>query len=187
MKEFKFWAIPYSLKQIMLITMPVGIIMVLFIFFTDISYITSHFIYFFLAIFIWTLFLFTFFVRRVKITFNHDNEISIFYYGKEIYKTKAEGLEYLIGDDIIDSKCQSDIKLSFFDKKFTFTTGHTRGLQASKIDEPIALLRYMTATFELKKEPFRDRLFLDKEYIYRNPSFNPSLIKEQKSYIKNEK
>lgn len=75
MKEFKFWAITYTFKQMLLIAVPIWIIFIAIIFFIDMD---KYFFYAWIGAFIWIVFCFLFIIKRVRITFSERKQISIY-------------------------------------------------------------------------------------------------------------
>ncbi len=164
MKEFKFWAIPYSLNQILLIAIPVGIVFLFLMFSTDIF---KYFGYLFAAVFIWYIFFFLFFVKRVRISFSESGVIHLYINGKEKIAAEPQQLELVRGMDIRRTTNRPSLYLVFNGKDFTFNLFENRNIKASKQQE---LLQYMVTTYNLQQEFYKKSL-AGPIYTYRNPAF----------------
>lgn len=177
MKEFKFWALPYSLTQMFLIALPAGIVFLFLVFSID-KY--TYFEYLFAGAFVWNIFFFLVFLKRVRISFSESGTIRLYINGKEKIVAEPQQFEYVRGIDINSTANQSTLHLVFNGKDFTFSLFETRGLITSKQQE---LLRYMVTTYNLEKELYKKSL-METIYTYRNPSFKGISVT---SYNKNEK
>jgi hypothetical protein len=164
MKEFKFWALPYSQTQMLLIAMPAGIIFLFLIFSIDR---VKYFEYLFAGVFAWTLLFFMVFLKRVRICFSESGTIHLYINGKEKIVAEPQQFEFARGIDLNSAAGQSTLYLVFNGKDFTFSLFESRGLKGGKQQE---LLRYMVTTYNLEKELYRKSL-TGSVYTYRNPSF----------------
>ena len=164
MREFKFWAIPYSLNKMFLIAIPTGIVLLLMILSTDIF---KYFGYLFAAVFIWYIFFFLFFVKRVRISFSESGVIHLYINGKEKIAAEPQQLELVRGMDIRRTNNRPSLYFVFNGKDFTFSLFENRNIKASTQQE---LLRYMVTTYNLQQEFYKKSL-TGSIYTYRNPAF----------------
>lgn len=180
MNEFKFWATPFSYKQLLLFAIPVWIIFALAMIFIDIE---RYFHYLFIFMIFWFIVVVpVFLLKRVKLIFSEDI-IEIYYYGKLKYSTNIAGLECIIGTDIDKNKGTTSLKFIFSDKQYTFLIMESNGSFSSSVNKQVEILRELTARYNLEKEFYKD-VFIDKAYTYINPRYNPS---EESHYNKKER
>lgn len=161
MKEFKFWAMPFSLMPAFIAVIP----------FTIISLTMERFVYMWMVMVLFFILLLIFGIKRVRIIFSSSNDILIYYNKKEKYVGSKEKLEYVKGGNIRASSTNESLNFVFSDKKFSFVLFNTFG--KTHID----LLRYMVVIYDLEKEVKNDTLIglLKESYIYKNPQYNASL------------
>ena len=164
MKEFKFWAVPYSLTQMFLIAMPSGIVFLFLIFSIDTF---KYFGYLFAGAFAWNIFFFLVFLKRVRISFSESGTIHLYVNGKEKMVAEPQHFEYVRGIDVNSTTNQSTLDFAFNGKDFTFSLFETRGVKTTKQQE---LLRYMVTTYNLQKE-FYKKTLMGSIYTYNNPAF----------------
>jgi hypothetical protein len=177
MKEFKFWAIPYSPLQLLILAMPLGLMFVLLL-----SPVNPfrHYSYTFAGTFILIVLFFLLFVKKVRVTFSETGTIRLYINGKEKIVAEPQQFEYVRGVDIRRTTNQSALYLVFNGKDFTFSLFETRGVKTTKQQE---FLRYMVTTYNLEKELYKKSL-TGTIYTYRNPSFKGISVT---SYNKSEK
>ncbi|WP_029905302.1 hypothetical protein [Prevotella sp. 10(H)] len=173
MKEFKFLATPYALRQLIPALIPLWIISIVAFFYTDLG--SRSFLYFFFGSWLATLCYLYFFVKRVKISLTPDNGINIFFNGKMQYSGSLTNLEYIRGANIGDGRATSFLTFSFSDKKFIFYIFETYGLFAPKVNSQVSLLRYIVSIWELEREYYKDSL-QGKIYTYRNTGYAESPV-----------
>ncbi len=164
MKEFKFWAVPYSLTQMFLIALPAGVVFMFLIFSVDMA---KYFGYLFAGAFAWNVIFFLVFLKRVRITFSESGTIHLYVNGKEKIVAEPQQFEYVRGADIRRTTNQSTLYLVFNGKDFTFSLFENRNLGSSRQQE---LLKYMVATYNLQME-FYEKSLMGPIYTYRNPTF----------------
>ncbi|GAB6009419.1 hypothetical protein [Dysgonomonas reticulitermitis] len=164
MKEFKFWALPYSQMQMFLIALPAGIVFLVPLFSIDR---VKYFEYLFAGAFAWNLFFFLAFLKRVRISFSESGTIHLYVNGKEKIVAEPQQFEYVRGIDVNSTTNQSTLYLVFNGKDFTFSFFENRSFGSSKQQE---LLQYMVTTYNLEKELYKKSLMAT-TYTYRNPAF----------------
>lgn len=177
MKEFKFWALPYSITQLILFSLPTAIIFLFLLFYVDFF---KYLEYFVAGVIVWNIFCLFFMVKRVKISFSPTDTISIYTNGIERLVAEPYMLEYVKGGDINNTKSQTTISLSFGGKEFSYSIFEWN---TSKSNTQVELLRYMIATYNLEPE-YTKNTFVNKVYLYRNPDFKGLSITQ---YNKSEK
>ncbi|MFT4222613.1 hypothetical protein [Dysgonomonas sp.] len=177
MKEFKFWAVPYSMTHLLLITAPAGAIFLFLFWRLDVF---RYFEYFFLGALAWNILFFLFFLKRVRISFSESGTIHLYVNGKEKIVAEPQQFEYVRGVDVNSTMNQSTLYLVFNGKDFTFSLFESRGLRTSKQQD---ILRYMVTNYNLQKE-FHKKSLMGSIYTYRNPSFKGISVT---NYNKNEK
>lgn len=164
MKEFKFWALPYSLTQMFLIALPAGVVFMFLIFSVDR---VRYFNYLFAGAFAWNVFFFLVFLKRVRISFSESGTIHLYVNGKEKIVAEPQQLELVRGMDIRRTTNQSTLYLVFNGKDFTFSLFENKNLGSSKQQK---LLQYMVTTYNLQME-FYEKSLMGPIYTYNNPAF----------------
>lgn len=180
MKEFKFVAFICPLERLLFFGIPFVIIMLVLFFTIDIF---AYFWYLLILAFINNILFFSFFLKFVKITFSHVNEMKIYYNGKEKYKGNADSLQYVKGGDIANNLAREDMEIVFADRHFTFGIWEKTGAIAGKTTKHTDLLRYMFSVYDLQKGA-SEKKFLKESFIYNNPRYTGISINE--GYNKNE-
>ncbi|MDR1714601.1 MAG: hypothetical protein LBS20_02035 [Prevotella sp.] len=180
MKEFKFWAIPYPIKQILLMAAPIWILYIPVFFCLGIE----HIHYFIFGTWALAICFVLIFVRRVKISFTPANEINIFFNGKLKYSGSPVNLEYVRGANIADGRSNTVLYFSFSDKKFMFNILENRNSFTSGTTKQVELLRYMVTVFNLRTEYYKDSM-QGRIFTYWNPIYKESL--RPKEYNKSER
>jgi len=181
MKEFKFWAIPYSVRQLLLIAFPFWVIFFTIIYFVDVE---KHFFYIWLGLLIWVIPSYMLIVRRVRISFSETGDIRIFMNGRQKYEGSAELLEYVRGVNINNSRGRAALTMKFPDRKFRFSIFELTGIIAPKENQQVRLLKYMVSVFNLKPEIYQDT-FMNQIYTYWNPGYKGD--SSAQGYNKNER
>ena len=184
MKEFKFWALPFSYKQLLLLAIPIWIIFLVAFFF-----IKDQFFYYFYYIFgfiiIFSIISIPITLKRVKVVLIND-EIQIFYYGRLKYSTTINNLEYIKGPDIISGSTCRQFIIVFNDRSYTFNGMNSSISLLSPKDTRVDFLIELMLRYDLKKE-FYSEWLIDKTYLYTNPNYNPSPTLNTKGYNKSER
>ena len=165
MKEFKFWAIPYSSFQLLILSMPLGII---FIFLFSPLNPFKHYSYIFIVTFILIVLFFLLFVKKVRVAFSETGTMHIYINGKEKIVAEPQHLKHIIGIDIdIYIQNQKPVSLVFSNKEIVLNILELKSFGYNKNKE---LLRYMIETYNLRKE-FYQYSPMGLLYTYRNPAF----------------
>lgn len=171
MKEFKFWASPFSYKQLLLFAIPIWIIGALSFFYIDME---KHFHYLFIFMIFWFVFIVpVFLIKRVKVILSEDN-VQIYYYGRLKYSGNINTLEYIRGTDIDNGKGYTNVRFVFSDKQYVFTIMESNGAFAPPVSKQGQLLSEFVETYNLRKE-FYKAVFMNNIYTYYNSSYNPSM------------
>lgn len=182
MKEFKFWAMPFSYKQLLLLGIPIWIILGSFMIFIDLE---RYFYHLFIFMIFWFIVIVpVFLLKRVKLVFSEDI-IEIYYYGRLKHSTNIEGLECIIGTDIDKGKGATSLQFIFSDKRYTFIIMESSGAFSSHTSKQTEILKELAGKYNLEKIFYKD-VFMDKAYMYTNPHYNPSLA-DRKHYNKSER
>lgn len=181
MEEFRFWAIPYSFKQLFLLAIPIWIVFFAVIYFIDAE---KYFFYLWLAMLVWVLLSYTLIVKRVRISVSEEGDISVFMNGRKKYEGSPKQLEYVRSTNINGSRGRTSMTIKFSNKKFRFSIFEITGLIASRDNQQIRLLRYMVSTYNLKAELYQDNL-LNRIYTYWNTEYES--VSSIHDYNKNER
>lgn len=181
MEEFKFWAIPYSFKQLFLLAIPVWAIFFAVIYFVDVE---KYFFYLWLGVLCWVLLSYVLIVKRVRINFLEDGYIRIFMNGRQKYEGNTKYLEYVRSTNINGARGRTSLTIKFSDKKFRFSIFEISGILSPQGNQQIRLLRYMVSTYNLQAELHEDKL-LNKIYTYWNREYKKDLSQQQ--YNKDER
>lgn len=166
MKEFKFLALVYPLKRLLIFAIPIWIIFIALFLTVNIF---EYFGYFFVVAFILNASFLFFFFKYVNISFSSSDEIHICFNGKEQYVGNAQSLEYVKGVNLVDSSASGPLKIAFSDKCFTFNILENNGLLASRTTRHQSLLRYMVTVYGLEKGS-SESTFLRESFIYLHRS-----------------
>ena len=180
MKEFNFWAIPYSIKHILLIVAPIWLIYIPLFFCLGFE----HIHYFIFATWALAICMALVFVKRVKISFSPTNDINIFFNGRLKHTGSSANLEYVRGANIANGRSQTTLYFSFSDKKFIFNVFENRNSFTSNPSKQVKLLRYMVTVFSLRTEYYKNSM-QGKIFTYWNPIYKESL--RPKEYNKSER
>lgn len=167
MEEFRFWAIPYSFKQLFLLAIPIWIVFFAVIYFIDAE---KYFFYLWLGMLGWVLVSYALIVKRVRISFSEEGDVSVFMNGQKKYEGKGRQLEYVRSTNLNNSIGRTSMTIKFSGKKFRFSIFEISGIMTPRENQQIRLLRYMISTYNLRAELYQDNL-LNRIYTYWNADY----------------
>lgn len=167
MKEFKFWAIPYSFKQLILFAILIWFVFFAIIYIVDVY---KYFLYIWFGVFVWVFICGLLIVRRVRISFSEAADFCIFMNGHLKYEGNIRNLEYVRGTNISNNRGRGTLTFNFSDKKLRFSIFEMTGPLISKDNQQVRLLKYMISTFKLEPEVYQDS-YLNQIYTYWNPEY----------------
>ncbi|MFV0418502.1 MAG: hypothetical protein ACK5KT_07225 [Dysgonomonas sp.] len=175
MKEFKFWAIPYSFWQIL-----VAFILMWFLLIAVISLIDMQQYLFYLGptMLVWVVLCGLLFIRRVRISFSDKNDILVFMNGWQKYVGKIQELEYVRGANISNNRGRASLIMKFADKKLNFSILEVKNVLSLRDNQQVRLLKYMVSAFKLQSEVYQDT-FLNQIYTYWNPEYEGKIASNE--------
>lgn len=169
MKEFKFWAIPFSPINLYLAFISTFLAVFSMFFITEVS-MFEYFIPIWFVSLAWCILFFVLFVKRVKVQFTPEGEMLVHFNGNLKYIGDKNKLEYAKGGDINDGQSRSTMEIAFNDKILKLAVFEIKGLPASKVNNQVSLLRHMVRLYALEKYKNKKKLTGD-SYTYRNPDY----------------